>query len=147
MLATGAAASLSTQIQKGNTMQKRTIALSVVIVLTGALGAPTAASAAQVEPVPQSAASEGNGVHIPSGAHAPRYTVTPEGGGSWTYGTNGPNNTAYSNFYHASRKHGSSVQNGRGNVARSATVAGGATAKSSITKTYAGNIAYYRFVN
>ncbi|MBT1675948.1 lactococcin 972 family bacteriocin [Curtobacterium aurantiacum] len=92
-------------------------------------------------------AVEEHGAPIPGGgAITPSYTITPEGGGSWSYGTNGANNTAYSNFYHKTRKHGSSVENGAGNLSRSRDTAGGATAKSSIRKTYAGNHAYYRFV-
>ncbi|MFZ6993517.1 lactococcin 972 family bacteriocin [Curtobacterium sp. RRHDQ66] len=128
-------------------MRTRIIAAATCLVAAAAVFVPAAADAEPAEPVTGTSSTYEGSVPIPTGLHAPRYSVTPEGGGSWTYGTNGPNNTAYSNFYHTTRKHGSSVENGRGNVVRSATVAGGATAKASITKTYAGNHAYYRFVN
>jgi lactococcin 972 family bacteriocin len=77
---------------------------------------------------------------------APRYTSHPEGGGTWIHGTDGPNNTAYSKFFHATRKHGSSVGNGQGFVNRTGTIAANKWANSSIRKTWAGNIAYYRFI-
>jgi lactococcin 972 family bacteriocin len=129
-------------------MRIRFITAAVTLAAAGALAVPTAASATPVAATTTAnPVLEEHRVAMPSvGSIAPNYTVTPEGGGSWTYGTNGPNNTAFSNFYHASRRHGSSVQNGQGHVSRSPDTAGGATAKSSITKTFAGNNAYYRFV-
>ncbi|ROP65686.1 lactococcin 972 family bacteriocin [Curtobacterium sp. ZW137] len=128
-------------------MHIRIITAAAALVAAGALAVPTAASATPGTTTTTNTVLEEHGMAIPPvGTITPNYSVSPEGGGSWTYGTNGPNNTAFSNFYHASRKHGSSVQNGRGQVARSRDTLGGATAKSSITKTFAGNNAYYRFV-
>ncbi|ROS72219.1 lactococcin 972 family bacteriocin [Curtobacterium sp. PhB130] len=128
-------------------MHIRIITAAAALVAAGALAVPTAANATPGTTTTTNTVLEEHGMAIPSvGTITPNYSVSPEGGGSWTYGTNGPNNTAFSNFYHASRKHGSSVQNGRGQVSRSRDTLGGATAKSSITKTFAGNNAYYRFV-
>jgi lactococcin 972 family bacteriocin len=128
-------------------MDIRIIMATGALVAASALAVPTAASAEPVTKAEAGSVLTEHGIPIPSvGTITPNYTVTPEGGGTWTYGTNGPNNTAFSNFHHASRKHGSSVQNGQGHVARSADTAGGGTARSSIRKTFAGNAAYYRFV-
>lgn len=124
-------------------MRTRIITATTCLVVAAAALAPAAANATPITAIDTAREA---GAEIPDSPFAPQYSVTPEGGGSWTYGTNGPNNTAYSNFYHPTRKHGSSVQNGRGNLNQSGTVLGGATAKSSISKTTAGNLAFYRFV-
>lgn len=122
---------------------------AAAVVVAGTLALPTVAQADSTTDRGSSVgtAVQEHGVQLPAGdTLAPRYTVSPEGGGTWTYGTNGKDNTAFSNFYHKTRKHGSSVKNGAGNTKRSADKAGGETAKASIRKTYAGNTAYYRFV-
>ncbi len=125
-----------------------TAASGVAVIAAGTLAVPTMAHADTADHRPKTAQTvEEHGVAIPSGRGiTPRYTETPEGGGTWTYGTNGPNNTVFSNFYHAKRKHGSSAENGAGNLDRSKDTAAGATSTASIRKTFAGNHAYYRFV-
>ncbi|WP_069712942.1 lactococcin 972 family bacteriocin [Curtobacterium sp. ER1/6] len=126
-----------------NTRKTVTAVAGTITALMGVLafGAPAHAGTA-VPPKPVE-----HGMVMPAdGQGTSRYVSHPEGGGTWTHGTDGANNTAYSNFHHSSRKHGSSVQNGRGRVRRSADTRAGSTARASITKTYAGNSAYYRFV-
>ncbi|MPY58183.1 lactococcin 972 family bacteriocin [Streptomyces spongiae] len=54
-------------------------------------------------------------------AAAPALAVTKEvGGGTWSYGTT--SETVWSNYFHSSSKHGSSVRNGYGDEERSACV-------------------------
>jgi len=129
-------------------MHSRILAAAAAVVAVGALSVPTVAHADTTSPPSAtSTVVEEHGILLPADrVFTPLFLVKPEGGGTWSYGTNGPNNTVFSNFYHATRKHGSTAENGAGNAARSADTAAGRTSKASIRKTYAGNHAYYRFV-
>ncbi len=61
-------------------------------------------------------------------------------GGNWDYGTDGP--TIWSNFYHGSRSHGSSVKNWAGNLTRSPNVMKGSWANSTRNDGAKGKIDY-----
>lgn len=49
-------------------------------------------------------------------------TTVSAGGGTWDYGVNNNGGSVWSNYWHTSAKHGSSVQNGYGEIERSACV-------------------------
>ncbi|WP_119870313.1 lactococcin 972 family bacteriocin [Frondihabitans sp. 762G35] len=51
----------------------------------------------------------------------------------------------YSDFYHPSRKHGSSVYNGNGTGNRSDIVEAKIWSRSKVHHTFVGNQAFYRF--
>lgn len=81
------------------------------------------------------------------GASAALATVAyPPEGGTWEYGTS--SNVVYSNYYHATRSHGSSVKNCHGSLTRSPTVLKGAWSHAQRNDACSGEIdyAYYRLV-
>ena len=67
-------------------------------------------------------------------------TTKSVSGGTWTYGATGSIN--YSNYFHPSKKHRSSVQNCSGTY-RSTDAAGGLTSRVSESVCLSGNQAYY----
>jgi len=132
---------------KKSTLRARLAALSLVA--ASAVGATLvtvpAASAVEAPSSPQDVVTSPSEVpaaqgSVVEGGASSRYTSHPEGG-TWIHGTDAG---VYSKYHHASRKHGSSVINGAGNRARSADVAGGRWAVAIISKTWAGNTAYWR---
>lgn len=72
------------------------------------------------------------------------------GGGTWEYGTTGPNGggIVYSNYYHSKTTHGSSVRNANGRVARSPNVKKNKRSNAQ-TNTVVGKVdrAYWRVIN
>ena len=70
-------------------------------------------------------------------------TTYPSEGGKWDYGVS-PLTTVYSNYYHATRTHGSTACNGIGGCTRSVDTQRGNTSYASRTPTAWGNTAYYR---
>ncbi|ROQ38617.1 lactococcin 972 family bacteriocin [Frondihabitans sp. PhB188] len=119
-------------------MKINSIALVVGLAAASLLAAPEVASAET--PAPSAASGS---VNFDDSRVSINYVVTPEGGGTWTYGTN---NEAYSNFFHKTRKHGSTVKNGTGKTFRTDDTNKGQTSKATVKKTWSGNSAYYRFV-
>ncbi|MFZ7088109.1 lactococcin 972 family bacteriocin [Curtobacterium sp. RRHDQ10] len=136
-------------------MKIRMIACSAAVVALGAaLVVPVAAHAAPSATADESGAAlvrvvdadEGFGVVEPSGISTRKdkdFVEFPEGGGTWYHGIK--NGQVYSNFYHYTRKHGSSVINGEGWKKSSRLVDPRLTSNASISSTIAGNTAYYRF--
>ncbi|MCU1526698.1 MAG: hypothetical protein JWP75_461 [Frondihabitans sp.] len=118
---------------------------SIALIAAAAVGtilvAPVAAEAAQRASLATSDRAE-FGVVLPDSATAPK-TVTFPGGGTWDYGTNAG---TYSNYFHKSKKHATSVVNGNATYASSGTARANAWSKVSIFHTWTGNKAFYRFV-
>lgn len=120
------------------------------LALAGALVVPVNAQAAESAPASDlisdsmvaadvDETSAGGGVLLPAGGVAPKYTSHPEGG-TWVHGTD---NGVYSNYYHPTKRHGSTAMNGRGQSNKATNVAGGLWSRASIAKTWAGNSAYW----
>lgn len=63
------------------------------------------------------------------------------GGGIWDYGAD---TTIWSDYYHPSVCHGSSVEDGYGNITRSGNTAAGYTSYASRKASFNGNKAYWR---
>lgn len=122
--------------------------VGIAIAVASVLGAGSIANAAepQVEAEPGSAAELKGAVPqsaVPDGAvpeGATDWNSAPAdsnglqslatkyvGGGKWHYGTTGPlgGGVVYSNYYHASKRHGSTVVSAKGYAVRSATAARG----------------------
>jgi lactococcin 972 family bacteriocin len=123
---------------------------AAALALAGALLVPAGADASEpaAAPVPVAAPAPGahvdaittwGGVSMPAGDNTPQYGAHPEGG-TWSHGTN---DGVYSNYYHPSKRHGSTAMNGRGNSNRVTGIASGSWSYASISKTTAGNSAYW----
>lgn len=80
-----------------------------------------------------------------SGSMAANATIEYPGGGKWWYGVYEPANTTYvySDYYHPTKKHRSSVQVHNGTIYRSTDAKAGATSKVERSTSYGGNKAYW----
>lgn len=127
-----------------------TASAAAALALVGALLVPVSAGA--TEPSIAVHSAEARGETTPPGVEAGGGAVVPDGqygvaarvireGGVWTYGTH---DGLFSNYWHKTRAHGSSVINGNGQRNTSPDVRGGLTSHSRINKTFAGNTAYWR---
>lgn len=75
-----------------------------------------------------------------------RGTIARPEGGEWHYGVTGVViKDLYSDYYHPTRKHGSSAYNGNGTGNRSEIVDAKAWSRSKVHHTFVGNEAFYRF--
>lgn len=130
-----------------------TLTTSAVAALTIACAVlvPTSASAVGPTSVPPGASivadadgagTIGGGVTLPSSSNAPQYVSHPEGG-TWSHGTN---DGVYSNYHHPSKRHGSTAMNGRGLSKKVTNIPSGSWSYASISKTLAGNSAYWHII-
>lgn len=75
-----------------------------------------------------------------------RGTIDHPEGGEWHYGVTGVViKDLYSDYYHPTRKHGSSAYNGNGTGDRSKIVDAKTWSRSKVHHTFVGNEAFYRF--
>ncbi|TXK18985.1 lactococcin 972 family bacteriocin [Homoserinibacter sp. GY 40078] len=82
---------------------------------------------------------------VAGGAVAAHATTEYVGGGKWSYGVYEPANTVYvySNYYHPSKKHRSTVQVHNGTQYRSKDAPAGKTAEIERATSYGGNKAWW----
>lgn len=108
---------------------KRRIAVggvSTAFAVAAVLGAGTIANAAEPMSAVPDNATEWNSAPADNAGIEPLATKYV-GGGKWHYGTTGPKGggVVYSDYYHRSKSHGSTVVNGNGYTVRSPTIAKG----------------------
>jgi lactococcin 972 family bacteriocin len=116
---------------------------AAALALAGALLVPTSATASEAPADPAVHQAEGyltgGGGLMPAGENTPQYVSYPEGG-TWSHGTN---DGVYSNYYHPSKRHGSTAMNGRGLSHKVTGIPSGSWSYARIGKTMAGNSAYW----
>jgi lactococcin 972 family bacteriocin len=118
---------------------------SAALIATAAVGtilvAPVAANAAPNAAAASPKSSE-VGVLLPDNGITPKKVTFPEGG-TWDYGTN---DGTYSNYFHKTRQHATSVINGNATYKTSGSARPNTWSKVSVFHTWTGNQAFYRFV-
>lgn len=123
------------------------LAAAAVIALSGPMIA-NSAQASSALTAQSTVAVSGHAVADSTGIKALK--TKRVGGGTWEYGTTGPNGggIVYSNYYHSKKTHGSSVRNAKGKVVRSKNIKKNQWSNAQ-TDAVAGKVdrAYWRVIN